>query len=74
MCLGTIARLVETSETGGSRVGRLEDGTVVSLAFLPEAEVGAYVLVHLGVPVEILPPADAAEALALRALDTEGAR
>jgi hydrogenase maturation factor len=74
MCLGTIALLVETWETGGSRVGRLEDGTVVSLAFLPEAEAGAHVLVHLGVPVEILPPADAAEALALRALDTEGAR
>jgi hydrogenase maturation factor len=74
MCLGTIALLAETWETGGSRVGRLEDGTVVSLAFLPEAEAGAHVLVHLGVPVEILSPADAAEALALRALDTEGMR
>lgn len=74
MCLGTIALLAETWETGGNRVGRLEDGTVVSLAFLPEAEAGAHVLVHLGVPVEILSPADAAEALALRALDTEGVR
>ena len=60
--------------TGGSRAGRLDDGTVVSLAFVPEAELGDHLLVHLGVPVEVLEPADAAEALALRALDTGGPR
>jgi hydrogenase maturation factor len=35
-------------------VGRLGDGHVVSLAFLPEAEAGDVVLVHLGIPVEVL--------------------
>jgi hydrogenase maturation factor len=74
MCLGRIALLVATWEAGDSRVGRLDDGAVVSLAFLPEAAPGSHVLVHLGVPVELLDPADAADALALRALDTEGAR
>ena len=32
------------------------DGHVVSLAFLPEAEAGDVVLVHLGIPVEVLAP------------------
>jgi hydrogenase maturation factor len=66
MCLGTISRLVEAWDADGARVGRLEDGAVVSLLFVPEAEPGETVLLHLGVPVEVLPPAVAADALALR--------
>ena len=54
MCIGTSAVLVEVWEEGGARVGRLGDGNVVSLAFLPEAEAGDVVLVHLGIPVEVI--------------------
>ena len=54
MCLGAIHVLEEAWEEHGARLGRLEDGGVVSLAFVPEAEPGAYVLVHMGVPVEVL--------------------
>ena len=67
MCLGGIALLVEEWEERGARVGRLDDGDVVSLAFVPEARAGTYVLVHLGIPVEVLAPEDAEAALALRA-------
>ena len=56
MCVGSKAVLVEVWEDAGSRVGRLGDGHVVSLAFLPEAERGDVVLVHLGIPVEVLVP------------------
>jgi len=56
MCIGTSAVLVEVWEEGGARVGRLGDGNVVSLAFLPEAEAGDVVLVHLGIPVEVIVP------------------
>jgi hydrogenase maturation factor len=56
MCIGSSAVLVEVWEDAGSRVGRLGDGHVVSLAFLPEAEAGDVVLVHLGIPVEVLVP------------------
>ena len=56
MCIGSSALLVEVWEDGGSRVGRLAGGRVVSLAFLPEAEAGDVVLVHLGIPVEVLVP------------------
>ena len=57
MCIGTSALLVDVWEDGGARVGRLGDGHVVSLGFLPEAKAGDIVLVHLGIPVEVLAPA-----------------
>jgi hydrogenase maturation factor len=66
MCLGSIALLAESWEDGDTRLGRLDDGAVVSLAFVPEASAGAYVLVHLGIPVEVLDPDDAADAVELR--------
>ncbi len=66
MCLGTIAVLVESWEAGGTQVGRLDSGEVVSLAFVPGARTGAHLLIHLGIPVEVLDPADAEVALALR--------
>ena len=67
MCLGAISLLVEAwEEEGGARLGRLDDATVVSLAFVPEAHAGAYLLLHLGIPVEVLDRADAVQALALR--------
>jgi hypothetical protein len=56
MCIGSSAVLVEVWDQAGSRVGRLSDGHVVSLAFLPEAEAGDIVLLHLGIPVEVLAP------------------
>jgi hydrogenase maturation factor len=76
MCLGSIVRLSEAWDEDGARVGRLDDGSVVSLAFLPDATPGAHVLVHVGIPVEVLDPETAREALALRRNEhaREGAR
>jgi hydrogenase maturation factor len=64
MCVGSIALLEETWDDGGARVGRLADGCVVSLAFVPGARAGAHLLLHLGIPVEVLDPDEANEALA----------
>ena len=66
MCLGTIAVLTEAWAAGGARVGLLDDGSVVTLAFVPDARAGTHLLVHLGIPVEVLDPDEAADALALR--------
>jgi hydrogenase expression/formation protein HypC len=66
MCLGAITLLAETWEEDGARLGRLGHGGVVSLAFVPDARAGDHLLVHLGVPVEVLEPETAARALALR--------
>lgn len=69
MCLGSIALLQASWDEGGVRLGRLDDGCVVPLAYVPEAEPGAYLLLNLGIPVETLSAAAAREALNLR---TEG--
>ena len=74
MCLGTIAVLTEAWAADGARLGRLDDGTVVPLAFVPDAEAGSHLLVHLGIPVEVLDEDAAADALALRNPDHGGAR
>jgi hydrogenase maturation factor len=66
MCLGAIVELVDSWEEDGARFGRLADGSVVTLGFVPDAEVGTQLLVHLGIPVEVLDPATADEALSLR--------
>jgi hydrogenase maturation factor len=71
MCLGSIAVLVETWDDEGARLGRLDDGCVVPLSFVPGAPPGAHLLLHLGIPVEVLEPDAARDALALRALDPD---
>ena len=72
MCLGSIVLLAEAWDGDGVRLGRLDDGRVVPLSFVPEARAGAYVLVHLGIPVEVLDPDTARESLALRSLSAPG--
>lgn len=57
MCIGSRAVVAAVWEEDGARAGRLDDGCVVSLAFLPEAAPGDTVLLHLGIPVEVLEPA-----------------
>lgn len=69
MCLGSIAVLAEAWDDDGVRVGRLDDGCIVSLSFVPDAPPGAHLLIHLGIPVEVISPDAAREALALRAVD-----
>jgi len=66
MCLAGIALLEAAWDEDGARVGKLDDGDVVSLAFVPEAGPGSYVAVQLGIPVEVLDPAEAAAAIELR--------
>jgi hydrogenase maturation factor len=66
MCLGAIRVLGETWAQDGVRLGRLDDGAVVPLAYVPEARSGDHVLVHLGIPVERLDADAAADALRLR--------
>ena len=72
MCVGSIARLVETWDEDGVCVGRLADGCIVSLSFVPEAGPGADLLLHLGIPVEILDAETARDALELRAAVHDG--
>jgi hydrogenase expression/formation protein HypC len=72
MCLGSIALLADAWDDAGVPVGRLGDGCVVSLSFVPDAQPGEHLLLHLGIPVEVLDPDTAREALALRGSDSKG--
>lgn len=51
MCLAIPGRVLEINEERGSRSGRIEFGGIVrqaSLDFVPETQVGDYVMVHVG--------------------------
>ena len=51
MCLAIPGKIVEKQERDGALLGRVDFGGVireVHLDFVPEAEVGDYVIVHVG--------------------------
>src|SRR6516225_8929365 len=51
MCLAVSGKVVHAEECAGLRVGRVQFGGIVRsvrLYFVPEAEVGDYVMVHVG--------------------------
>ena len=63
MCLAVPGRIVSVADAGPlMRVGKVDFGGVareVNLAYVPEAHVGDYVLVHVGVALSVI---DAREA------------
>jgi len=51
MCLAIPGKVVAIEQRNGLRVGRVQFGGIfreASLDFVPEAEIGDYVLVHVG--------------------------
>jgi len=51
MCLAVPGRILDAEERDGSRVARVQFGGIVRQAYLnfvPEAQVGDYVMVHVG--------------------------
>lgn len=66
MCLAVPGRLVEIQGDGDLRMGRIDFGGVVRqacLAYLPEAEPGDYVLVHVGFAISRIDEQAAQETL-----------
>ncbi len=63
MCLGIPGRIIEIAgDEGVSRAGKVDFGGIlkeVSLAFVPEARVGDYVVVHVGFAIARLDEAEA---------------
>jgi hydrogenase expression/formation protein HypC len=67
MCIGIPGKILDATE-GSLRMGRVAFGEVikqVSLALVPEAQVGEYVLVHAGTAIQVLDEAAAQEVLDL---------
>lgn len=75
MCLAVPGKIVEIR--GDSlRTGRVSFGQVtkeVSLAFVPKAELGQYVMIHAGMALEVIDEAAANKVFeALKELEEEG--
>jgi hydrogenase expression/formation protein HypC len=57
MCLSVPGKLLERNDVGGVLVGKVQFGGIVRevcLDLLPEAEAGAYVLVHVGYAISLV--------------------
>jgi hydrogenase expression/formation protein HypC len=73
MCLAIPGKVVETFEQGGMRMGKVQFGGIVReacLDYVPETQVGEYVLVHVGFAISRIDEAEAERTYqALRDLD-----
>jgi hydrogenase expression/formation protein HypC len=68
MCLGVPGRINEIYEAEGRRMGTVDFGGVrreACLDFVPEAQVGQYVVVHVGFAISLLSEVEARETLEL---------
>lgn len=63
MCLAVPGKVVELHETEGIRMSRVDFGGVTReacLEYLPETQLGDYVLVHVGFAISRVDPEEAA--------------
>ena len=70
MCLAIPGKVIEIGEPGLMRMGKVDFGGIireVCLAYLPEVQVGDYVIVHTGFAISRLDEAEAQETLRLLA-------
>jgi hydrogenase expression/formation protein HypC len=65
MCLGIPGKIVSIADTGLAMVDFSGVQQEVSVMLCPEAQVGDYVLVHVGFAIQRLEPEDAEERLRL---------
>ena len=68
MCLGIPGKVLDIDTEAALRTGRVAFGGVVRdvcLAYVPEAEVGDYVVVHVGVAISRMDAAEAARTFEL---------
>lgn len=68
MCLGVPGKIVDIYESGGLQMGKIDFGGVTKeccLAYVPEAKVGDYTVIHVGFALNLLDEAEALETLAL---------
>jgi hydrogenase expression/formation protein HypC len=66
MCLGVPGKIVDIYESGGLSMGKIDFGGVTReacLAYVPEAKVGDYAIIHVGFAINLLSEQDALETL-----------
>ncbi|MEI7850090.1 MAG: HypC/HybG/HupF family hydrogenase formation chaperone [Chloroflexota bacterium] len=69
MCLGVPGKIVETYNKDGLPMGKIDFGGGVlretCLAYVPEAVVGDYTIIHVGFAINVISEEDALETLQL---------
>jgi hydrogenase expression/formation protein HypC len=63
MCLAVPGKIIEAEERDGNRIAKVQFGGITRQAFLnfvPEAQVGDYVMVHVGFAISRVDAAEAA--------------
>jgi hydrogenase expression/formation protein HypC len=68
MCLGVPGKIIELYELKGMLMGKIDFGGVsreACLAYVPEAKIGDYVLIHVGFALNIMSEEEAMETLTL---------
>ena len=68
MCLGVPGKIVEIYQVDGLAMGKVDFGGVVReacLAYVPEAKVGDYTLIHVGFALNLISEQEATETLAM---------
>lgn len=68
MCLGVPGKIIEIYESNGLKMGKVDFGGVtrdVCLAYVPEAQIGDYAVVHVGFALNLINEQEAQETLAL---------
>ena len=68
MCLGVPGKIIEINDDAFLRMGKVDFGGVareVCLAYVPEAQLGDYVLVHVGFAINQIDEEEAHQTLAL---------
>ena len=76
MCLGVPGKILEVYQQDGLPMGKVSFGGIVKeacLAYTPEAQVGQYVLVHVGFAISQIDEQEAQEIFSyLEAIDEAG--
>lgn len=57
MCLGVPGKIIEKYETNDILMGRIDFGGTIReacLAYVPEVEIGDYVVIHVGFAISVL--------------------
>jgi hydrogenase expression/formation protein HypC len=68
MCLAIPGKIVEIYEVNGLRMGKIDFGGVTReacLAYVPEAQLGEYTVIHVGFAISQLSEEEAQETIAL---------
>ncbi len=68
MCLGIPGKIINIYETNGLKMGKVDFGGVIKeacLAYIPEAQIGDYTIVHVGFGLNIIDEEEAQKTLEL---------